>query len=123
MRGRDFNKKYYDRLSSPYQINSPAGDSDSDDGDGPLYANRPVHEEDMSDSIDLMAPSEGSDAEDKAINKLYFTSGDFGDLYEESKEDGDYTPGEDEDSEDDGGQNGKNAQVPFDTIGDQPMQE
>ncbi|KAG0138892.1 hypothetical protein CROQUDRAFT_55525 [Cronartium quercuum f. sp. fusiforme G11] len=117
MSGRNFNKKYYNHLSLPYQINTPTGDSENEDGDGPAFANRALHKEDMTDSIDLQVPSKGSDEEDNAINKLYYANGDFSNLYDESEEDGDYTPGENEDSDDD--------QEPpvFDTIGDEQMHE
>lgn len=124
--GRDFNKKYYDRLSVPYTLHTPAGDSDDDAGDGTSFTNRPVHEEDMEDSIDLEAPSEGSDAEDKAINKKYFASGDYGDLYEESSKDGDWTPNEDDDQSAYSGKGKgkkKESEGEFDHIGDQAMED
>ncbi|KAG0150483.1 hypothetical protein CROQUDRAFT_668583 [Cronartium quercuum f. sp. fusiforme G11] len=99
MNGCDFNKKYYDRLSMPYHINKCA--------------------EDMGDSIDLTAPSEGSDAEDRAANvaNMYFTQGNFGDLYDQESDDGDYTPEDDEDEDE------EEEDVPFDTIGDEQMHD
>lgn len=137
LNGRDFNKKYHLRLTLPYQINAPAGDSDSEAEDGPAFHNKPLHQVDMSDSIDLQAPSEGSDAEDRAaVNNLFFASGDYGQLYDQDSEDGDWTPddfidGDDEEEDADaahpaGGAPADGAAagaVPFDTIGDQTMQE
>ncbi|KAG0151324.1 hypothetical protein CROQUDRAFT_36725 [Cronartium quercuum f. sp. fusiforme G11] len=116
MSGCGFNKKYYNQLSVPYQINSCAGDSEEEDNDGVTYGNRPFDEEDMSNSINLMAPSEGSDSEVKVVDNLYFADGDFGDLYDES-EDGDYTPDEEGES------SASNEGTQFDIIGDWSMKD
>ncbi|KAH9824072.1 hypothetical protein DFH28DRAFT_879268 [Melampsora americana] len=122
MNGRDFNKKFYDRLSTAYHINKCTGDEEEDFDDGAAFANRPLHEEDMVDSIDLTCPSEGSDAEDKAANvaNMYFTQGDFGDLYDGESDDDDFTPGDDEDVEDEDEEDDDDQ---FDTIGDAVMRE
>lgn len=93
--GCDFNKKYHEQLIVPYEINTCAGDSEEEGNDGLRFGNKHVNEEDMSNSIDLMAPSDGSDEEDKAAaDNPYFEDGDFRELYEES-EDGDHSPQED----------------------------
>lgn len=72
--GAKFNKKYYDQLKSPYQLNTPG--EEEDDAEGPVgRGDQGNHEEEMEDSIDLEAISEGSDEEDKAANSKFFQTG------------------------------------------------
>lgn len=98
--GAKFNKKYYDQLKSPYQLNTP-GEEEEDDAEGPVgRGDQGNHEEEMEDSIDLEAISEGSDEEDKAANSKFFQNGDYGDLYDEEEEDEDWDAAKDEEEED-----------------------
>lgn len=98
-----FNKKYYDQLRTPYHIHTPADDN-STNTDRPVgRGDQSIHEEDMEDSIDLEAISEGSDEEDKRATSKFFESGEFGDIYDDEEEDQDWNnqnESEEEDSED-----------------------
>lgn len=107
--GQKFNAKYHERLSMPYIINTCEDESEGD-AEGPVArGDQGIHEEDMEDSIDLEAASEGSDAEDKAANNPFYEDGEYGDLYNEES-DGEWDgekEDEDEDDESDSESTGK----------------
>lgn len=96
--GIKFNKKYYDRLTKPYQINTPGKEVDEDEGGPKARGDTGNHDEEMDDSIDLEGSSEGSDEEDKAANSLFFEDGDFGELYDMDEEDEDWGKSENDNS-------------------------
>lgn len=98
--GVKFNKKYYDQIKARYHIHTPKIDDDAD-SEGPVARGDQInHAEEMEDSIDLEAASEGSDEEDKAANSLFFEEGEFGDVYSsDEEEDGDWVADKADESE------------------------